>query len=206
MKRKGLLICGGDSNDRDDRAKNDFYTTPKIAIDKLMQKERFLCNIFEPCAGNGAISKVLEKDYGMTVVSNDIIDYGYDLDYQEDILKLTKEQVDRYYFGGSNFDIITNPPYCLAEECIKKFIELVNDNCKVACLLRIQFLESISRYENIFKNGCLKNVYVFSKRVNCPRDDSEEQAKKSSCICFAWFVFEKGYKGKPTLDWVNNGE
>ena len=26
--------------------------------------------------------------------------------------------------------------------------------------------------------------------------------KESSAVCYCWFVWEKGYKGKPTVDWI----
>lgn len=41
------------------RVELDFYQTPKIAIEKLLEKEDFQNKILEPCCGQGAISKVL---------------------------------------------------------------------------------------------------------------------------------------------------
>jgi hypothetical protein len=28
----------------------------------------------------------------------------------------------------------------------------------------------------------------------------------SSIMCLAWFVWEKGFKGKPEIDWINHDE
>ena len=28
--------------------------------------------------------------------------------------------------------------------------------------------------------------------------------KKSSAVCYAWFVWEKGYKGDTIVKWINN--
>lgn len=30
-----------------------------------------------------------------------------------------------------------------------------------------------------------------------------EKYNYSSAICYAWFVWEKGYKGKPEIEWIN---
>ncbi len=27
--------------------------------------------------------------------------------------------------------------------------------------------------------------------------------KESSAVCYAWFVWEKGYTGLPQVDWIN---
>ena len=53
-----------------ERPKGDFYATPPIAVESLLQVESFSGKILEPCCGNGAVSKVL-------------IEHGYDHD-QED--------------------------------------------------------------------------------------------------------------------------
>lgn len=69
---------------------------------------------------------------------------------------------------------------------------------------KIQLLEGVSRYE-MFQNSPLKTVYVFTKRQNPWRNGSpvDENGKKwASTMCFAWFVFEHGYKGKPTIEWL----
>ena len=57
----------------------------------------------------------------------------------------------------------------------------------------------------MFENTPLKTVYVFSKRQNPLRNGSpvDENGKKwASTMCFAWFVWEHGYAGKPTIEWL----
>lgn len=70
-------------------------------------------------------------------------------------------------------------------------------------LLRIQFLESMQRYEKIFKDNPPCRIYVFTKRLNCSKN-GEFDKFKDGAICYAWFVWVKGFKGKPTIEWINN--
>ncbi len=69
---------------------------------------------------------------------------------------------------------------------------------------KIQLLESEKRRE-LFEDYPPKYVYVFSKRVNPWRNGSpvDEKGKPwSSTMCFAWFVWEVGFKGEPIIRWI----
>jgi len=69
---------------------------------------------------------------------------------------------------------------------------------------KIQLLEGTGR-KKMFENTPLKTVYVFSKRVNPLRNGEEKDEKGkpwSSTMCFAWFVWEKGFMGEPVIKWI----
>lgn len=107
-----------------------------------------------------------------------------------------------YKFNRKFDNIITNPPFNLAQEFIEHALELSND--KVIMFAKIQFLEG-SKRRNMFDSTPLKYVYVFTKRVNPLRNGEEldEKGKPwSSTMCFAWFVWEKGYEGEPIIRWL----
>ena len=74
-------------------------------------------------------------------------------------------------------------------------------------LLKIQFLESMSRYTNIFKNIPPKTIYASVKRINCCRNgDFEKYKGAGSAVSYAWYIWEKGYTGEPKIKWFNYGE
>ena len=98
-------------------------------------------------------------------------------------------------------DIITNPPYKYATQFILKALELTQN--KVAMFLKLTALEGKERYNNIYRNQPPKNIYVFINRVSCFK---AEQVPESSAICYAWFVWEKGYTGCPQIHWVSTKE
>ena len=86
-----------------------------------------------------------------------------------------------------------------ATEFVNHALEISDDGTKVAMFLKIQFLETKKRYE-LFKQYPPKKIYVFVNRVNCGKNGVF--GKESSAVCYCWFVWEKGYKGKPTVDWI----
>ena len=57
--------------------------------------------------------------------------------------------------------IITNPPYFCAKDFIIKSLDIADT---VIALLKLQFLESVDRYE-FFNNTPLKKVYIICRRV-----------------------------------------
>lgn len=175
-------------NDRQITAeKNDFYATDPIAIDKLFEVENFSYFIWECACGQGHLSERM-KYHSKTVYSTDLIDRGYGHE-RIDFLKADLP------FNG---DIITNPPYKYAVEFVEKALELTNN--KVAMFLKLTFLESTGRVE-FFKKYPPKKIYVFSKRVICAKNGDFENTQ-GSAVAYAWFVWEKGYQGLPTIDWI----
>lgn len=172
------------------REDKDFYSTDPQAIDYLLKHEKFSKYVWECACGNGNLSKRLEE-HGHIVKSTDLIYRGYGERESIDFLK------QETLFEG---DIITNPPFKLANEFVLKALEL--SNRKVAMFCRIQFLETQKRYLEIFKDNPPKKVLVFVKRIKCfPNNDD---TIKSSAICYCWIVWDKGWNGETVLEWINN--
>lgn len=176
------------------RVENDYYATPPEVTMAILNKEVLEGSILEPACGEGHISEVLKEYYpNQEVVSTDLIDRGYG---QGDINFLT------YDFNRKFDNIITNPPFKYAKEFIERGLELANN--KVIMFAKIQLLESEKRQE-LFEKHPPKSVYVFSKRVNPWRNGSpvdEKGSPWSSTMCFAWFVWEVGYKGETVVRWL----
>lgn len=167
------------------RREHDFYPTPKVATNGLLSVESFTGTVWEPACGDGAISRVLEDSF-YDVHSSDLIDRGYG-----------EAGVDFLQTSRRTGNVITNPPYCLAEEFVTHALS-VADN-KVAMLLKLAFLEGGKR-RRMFETTPLKTVHVFSKRL-CMTRNGEPQ-RGGGMIAFAWFVWDKSYKGKPTIGWI----
>jgi len=172
------------------RPDTDFYRTPEIATEKLLEKESFTGVIWEPACGDGAISKVLiEKGYN--VLSSDLYNHGYG------VPNIDFTNVSNVYDWKS---IITNPPYNLAREFIDKGLELTKHNDgKLALLLRLSFLEGQKR-KALFETSPLKRVYVFSKRITFSRPG--ETRELSGMMAYAWFVWDWTHTDEPVLGWI----
>lgn len=182
---KSLSIVGSSRNNGE-RDADDFYPTPAYAVEELLKREIFIGNIWECACGEGDISQVLKKA-GYEVISTDLIDRGYG------------EQID---FLKSNIiadNIITNPPYKIALDFVLKAKK--QSKKKIAMFLKTVWLESESRYDMFQdKEFPLKTIYQFSKRVTLYK--SGIKMKNSGMIAYAWYVWDKEYKGKPTVDWI----
>ena len=86
-----------------------------------------------------------------------------------------------------------------ASEFVEHALDISMDSVKVAMLLKIQFLETKKRYD-LFKKYPPKKIYVFVNRIDCGKNG--EFGTESSAVCYAWFVWEKGYDGLPQIDWI----
>lgn len=189
MDRSIQITLGASNHALEERETNDYYATEPKATKMLLEKEVFNKNIYECACGEGHISKILEE-HGYNVKSTDLIDRGYGIG-GIDFLKETQ------FFDG---DIITNPPYKLSLEFVEHALEIIPTGNKVAMFLKIQFLES-ERRRKLFDKSPPKYVYVFSKRVNCAKNGNFERYT-SSAICYAWYIWEKGYNDEPVLRWL----
>jgi 16S rRNA A1518/A1519 N6-dimethyltransferase RsmA/KsgA/DIM1 with predicted DNA glycosylase/AP lyase activity len=185
-KDSAFKMLGASNHCDEEREENDFYATDPKAIDKLLEFETFEPKIWENACGQGHLSEKL-KEHGYEVYSTDLIDRGYQDDLV-DFLSATKK------FDG---DIITNPPYKYCTEFILKGLELTKN--KVAMFLKLQTLESQKRYDQIFSKYPPKSVYVFVNRIECGKNG---KFTGSSAVCYAWFVWEKEYKGDTILKWI----
>jgi len=182
-----MATLNASSHSDKDREINDYYATPKIAVEKLLDKEEFT-NVWECACGEGHISEIL-KQKGIHYLSTDIIDRSYGL--VEDFLLS-----DRKHHG----DIITNPPFSKSTEFAFKSLNILNDGRKLALLLRIQFLESIKR-QGLFKKYPPKYVYVFYRNIRCAKNGDFKNATGNAST-YAWFIWEKGYNGEPIIRWM----
>lgn len=175
------------------RVEKDYYATDPRAVEELLKREAFSDYIIEPAVGGGHIADIL-KSHGHEVLGIDIVDRGYEGTIVKDFLTVERGEIERS-------DIITNPPYSQASEFVEHALDISDSNTKVAMFLKIQFLESKKRFE-LFQKYPPKRIYVFVSRINCGKNG--EFSKSASAVCHAWFVWVKNYKGKPTVDWIDN--
>ena len=173
-----------------DRVEDDFYATPTESVLKLLEKEEIIYPALEPACGDGAISKLLKGE----VISTDLVDRGYG-DCQADFIK---DSFPKVYAT-----VITNPPFNLFQEFCEKGLSIATH--KVIMFGKLQALEGKKR-ATFMQNSPLKTVYVFKSRQNPLRNGSpvDENGKPwASTMAFAWFVWEIGYVGKPTIEWLD---
>lgn len=175
-----------DSKNNVNRVKNDFYETPSEAIEAILEREKLLPGtILEPCAGRGAITKVISNKYPKRkIISLDINPQSKGIIKGDFLVYTPKESIQ---------NIITNPPYKEAKQFLEKSLKLAKG--KVIMLLQLGFLESKGRYQ-LFKDNPPTKVYVFSSRISCDTQGTKR-------VAYAWFVWDNQSQNKNTiLDWI----
>ena len=191
--KTAVYVTNGDSSHSTrERETRDYYATDPRAVEELLKRESFSATILEPACGGGHISKILKK-HGYIVTSGDIVKRDYKgQDYTADFLS------DPEVWRG---DIITNPPYKYAAEFVEHALDVIDDGHKVAMFLKLTFLEGEKR-RALFQQNPPRKIYVFTKRINCALNGEEKFFNASSAVCYAWFVWEKGSREKPVIDWI----
>lgn len=182
---------GANNHSDEERERYDYYATDSIAIDVLLEKAALAPNLWECACGEGHLSKRL-LELGYNVKSTDLIYRGFGQG-GIDFLKCYDK------FDG---DIITNPPYILAREFIEHALVLIPEGRKVFMFLKLQFLEGKGR-RALFDKGELKTLYVSSSRILCAKNGDFSHKSEGSAVAYGWYEFEKGYKGKPYIEWIN---
>lgn len=185
-------MIGASNHTEEEREANDYYATDPRAIDCLKQRVELPHVILEPSCGAGHLSKRLEE-LGHKVYSYDKIDRGYG-------------EVQDYFFRETMPDdcscILTNPPYKYAAEFVLKSLELLPEGGMCCMFLKTTFLEGKTRWEKIYRTQPPFKVLQFSCRTTCAKNGDFKRYVQGA-VAYAWFIWVKGYKGLPTIEWIN---
>lgn len=112
----------------------------------------------------------------------------YGLDFLDDNYPINKVDV-----------VIMNPPYATLEPFLIRALEIAQDKLIVLC--RMQVLEGVSRYENIFKDNSPTEIYQYVDRIQCWKGGVKPEGSSAQGYC--WIVWNKKKKtDAPTLHWI----
>ncbi len=163
-----------------ERRADDHYATPAWATRAILPKLRLRGSILDPCAGEGAILRVL-ADLGHEVC-------GVELDAE----RAAKAGAScRDALGSEAWPacgtIITNPPYCRAQEFIERALRETRLECDVAMLLRLNFLGSQKRAA--FHRAHPSDVGVLPRRPSFTGGGTDATE-------YCWMVWGSGRGGR----------
>jgi hypothetical protein len=164
----------------------DYYVEPAWIVDALLDAEQFPGRSWDPSCGGGNIPRTM-LSRGLDCWGSDLADRGFGVTGLD--FFAAAERVDH---------IVSNPPYGLIEPYVERALMLAAG--KVALLARLALLEGMKR-KALFARTPLARVWVSSRRVSMPPGGSDVPAK-GGAIAYAWFVWEQGHEGAPTLGWV----
>lgn len=215
--KAAVFVCNGASGHaKEDREENDYYATEPSAAEWLLKIEPQITNIWETAVGEGHLAKVFHKADKLKAVS-DLIDRGY---HPNGIMKCFGKdflQMNKVWEG----DVVTNPPYASSADWAQHSLDIIQEGHYSALFMKLTFLEGKARKKFFEENPPIR-VWVSSSRIPCakngeflkPKKDKEGNPvldgngnqimiRESSAACYAWFVWQKGYKGPTELKWFN---
>lgn len=172
----GASMAGGKRGSGSPRERQyaDWYPTPSNVTEVLMERVKFEGLVSEPCCGDGALAKVIER-YGNEVIGTDLHDRGYGSGHGKsfDILKMKKLPAP---------NVVTNPPFNIAAEIIEHLMTLQPE--KMALLLKASFWHAKTR-QRLFELYPPSRIIALTWRpdfLNLNRPTMEVM----------WCVWEKG--------------
>jgi hypothetical protein len=174
------------------RNESDFYETPEQTINIFL--DNFLIqegNMLEPCAGQGAISKVITNRYPTNFLMQVELqpsnaDYLSKYGHYIDICNFLNWYPDNEEVTEFN-TIITNPPFSIAQEIIEHCFEISHKDTDIIMLLRLGFLESKKRRQ-FWKDYPLAQLYPLISRPSFT-------GKGTDATAYGWFVWSN-YRDK----------
>ncbi len=182
----------------------DYFPTPPWATRALIEHvlpqvgRRGDCRrqtAWEPACGEGHIAEVL-CEYFRAVFATDIHDYGYGHFRDRDFLEV------KTLVGGSFDWIITNPPFGeLGEAFVLNAIRLASSG--VAMFMRVQWLDTIGRYERIFRDQPPTLIAFFAERV--PLCKGRWDPDGDTATAYMWLVWIKGAEPRAPF-WIPPGQ
>ncbi len=180
-------------NSKYDEHKDDFPTPPWAVraffqyVAPELKGQKLLFN--EPACGRGFMVKVL-KEQKFKVMASDLIDYKKGF------------KVENYLTSKSRrYDImLTNPPYKYANQFVLK--ALGEAEVGVAILLRTIWLESVTRYDQLFDKNPPTRVAVFSRRMQAAHGKLVRGG--GAMMSHSWFWWNKRMSRgtPPELTWI----
>lgn len=203
--KKGMY-SGYDKNNKE-REALDYYATPPQEVTNILKTMGLEITtqdyVLDPACGGGHMMKgIIDYFPKIQLVGTDIKDRTTQL------IKDLKENTNSTYYYGKEYDflsdeypikecdyIIMNPPFSI----IIPFVQHSLDIAKKGVLMfgRLQFLESVARYEKIFIDNPPTDIWVYVDRVACYKN-GDFSTKPSSVQAYAWFYWDKEKIGQNT--------
>jgi hypothetical protein len=167
----------------------DFSPTPPWATRALIERVLPVLNIsraslaaataHEPACGEGHMAEVL-REYFSTVTATDVHDYGHGdavYDFLDDTFSVDADWV------------VTNPPFGKkAEQFAVKAIDQARVG--VSIFVQLRWLETIGRYERLFRDCPPTLIAFFADRVALHMGKWDPEG--STATAYIWLVWVKG--------------
>jgi len=193
---KGQKLTGANTRTRPEF---DFYTTPVYAVEQMLDNvfdDRMQDNllVLDPCAGNGVFGDAIRRKTGWRLVETDIKQRECKLNAVGDFL--TTDPTPK-------FDaVVMNPPYTQATEFILHALKWCKPDGCVVAFLKLDFLATRKRFDNLLKHGHLRSIWINVGRVTCYYN-GDVTDKTGGSTETGWFLFKPDTSTtSPRIGWI----
>lgn len=181
-----MTSTGNDRNSGYARNADDWYQESAGCVDAFLNAEPIEGTVWDPACGGGNIPERCRLR-GLEADGSDLRSRGYGAGGVDFLA--THRQVD---------NIITNPPFKLAEEFVRHALTMARH--KVAIVARLSFLEG-QRRRPLFQSTPVARVWVHSSRVSMPPGGKDVPPQNGS-IAYCWIVWQQGWAEEPRIGWL----
>jgi hypothetical protein len=161
-----------------------FLQTPTWVTEALLDREQFTTPIWEPCAGAGAISNVLEQRYPGQVFASDKYDHGVGL--------------PKINFLTSRYDcasVITNPPYRSLTKFVRRALSMAS---KVALVMPTRRMDLyLCNWQRC------KDKHILRPKTIYPLPLFHCAQGGDFALLAGWYVWEREYTGDTVIKWID---
>lgn len=185
-----------------DRHPEDWYVDPDWVSARLFEEEEFDGHVHDPFCGAFSIVRSALK----AGISISVADIAHP---QERGISETSWVATNYMTDGiRRRNIVSNPPFSLCDprkdktQCCVRFA-LRYSTHKVAFLIPTSWMNAAKRGAWL-ETTPLRTVYLLGPRPSMPPGPVIQAGIKpgNGTKDFAWFVWQHGFFGKPTLKWL----
>lgn len=208
--KKGLYT--GYDRSHKEREALDYYSTPTEEVINILNTLKLPLQgsvILEPCAGGGHMLLGIEEHLRKTGTAAHVI--ASDIQDRNNISSIPCQVGKEFDFIADEYPCVTgidyvimNPPYSIAEPFVMKALGIANKGILTLC--RLQFLEGINRFNNIFSQCPPSDIYVYVDRIACFKNGNV-QDKVSSAQAYAWFYWDMENEAMDTkIHWLRRND
>ncbi|MDQ2762683.1 MAG: hypothetical protein M3Y22_04090 [Pseudomonadota bacterium] len=188
-----------------ERAANDWYVEPRWCVEALADVMPLVDGsyVWDPCCGGGTIPSVFADRLGQhRVIATDIVNRGY-LHFAEE-WDAIKFGTPASVMPGMRVNIVTNPPFKLAERIVRRALALADH--RVAILQGLQFLASAGRHA-LFTEFPPSEVLILSRRPSMPPGhliaEMGDKAFKGGVTDFCWIIWNAPHDRETRVRWLD---
>lgn len=172
----------------------DFFPTPPWATRALLTHCIDIkgCVVWEPACGTGSMSRPI-GEFAKVTHASDVHDYGWGHDVHDFLMPFAPYRLPVDW-------IICNPPFVMGEQFVQRGLEVAGRG--VAVLVRTAFIESVGRYEWLFKSRPPWMMAQFVERVPMVRGRLDKSASTATSYCWLIWRLVPEERSNTSLIWI----